>query len=286
MKSLTNLFFIFICVFTLTSCSANRDNFSSQGFDMSKENDDRLIKKHSSPSENPKEDTSSNQNKDLDSNEFEGEESLSGLDKEADTESPKVSDRTKYVLDPITEKRYEEKGSFIEFDDMPENDAETLVCYNLLYKITGNYHEKITEFLYSIPENDYEELAEATAESSYEWIKVFQINTMSFDELKESDDYVDLFQQLVYKLAPDMELDDYVEMILNNRCAVVYINYSDKYTEKKASELPQNADGDHKEYYLLVPDENNQLRIFDSTEYYVLFNIYDKDNVPNALKVN
>lgn len=175
------------------------------------------------------------------------------------TDTPAPDTTPEYELESITEKRYEKNGSYIEFDDLPENDAETIVCNDLLTQITG-------------PEK-----------SAEEWIKVEEVSTLSFEELTESESYEELFKSLRSRTSSNVEYDDYVKGILNNGCVVVCVEYSNKHTEEM--KLLQLSDGEHEEYWLFVPDENNQLKVLDNTRYYGLFNIYD-GTMPDALIVN
>lgn len=175
------------------------------------------------------------------------------LDKEQ-TESVSSEEQTKAVSseERLTEEEYDVEN--IIFNDLPENDAEAIVCYDLLER-----------------------------QSVCKWIEVTELKTLEFEELKKQEDYDNLFEQLRNKLAPEMELDDYVRMILDNGCAVVFIRYEDKYTEEYNASLPQNSDGVHEQFWLFVPDENNQLRIYDNTQTFSHFNFRNKTDVPDSL---
>lgn len=213
-------------------------------------------------------------------------ETISSLEKITEEESKiehNIAERINYNLEEITQKRYEKAGSYIEFKELPENVAETIVCYDLLYRVLGT-HYKMHQFEYNVFEID-EETSDVEKQSVYDWIEVTELETMEFDELKEQEEYDYLFEQLKKKLAPEMELDDYVKMILDNGCAVVLVRYEDKYTEEYNASLPQSSDGKHKDFWLFVPDENNQLRIFDNTHYYSHFNFY-KTDAPDSLILN
>lgn len=206
-----------------------------------------------------------------------------------DTEDSEVADRPAYELESIDEERYEKNGKYVEFYDMPENDAETIVCYSSLFQIMGTYY-KIYEFFYDIPEyyENYEKQEESdTEQNAYEWIKVEEVSTLSFDDIIASTDYEMLFGQLRAKLTSIMGLEEYIKMILDNGCQVVYVKYCDKYTEEFNSRLPQGADGEHEEYWLFVLDSNNQYRVWDYTAFFMMFNFNEdmvsKEDIPDCL---
>ena len=274
------LLLVVLCLFIFTFCSACTEQENSNA----KENASEIFSENSNSEQEQSEMIASSESEDSSVTELEKEDSSLDSGENSSIEISVLNNLPKYELESITEKRYEKNDSFIEFYDLPENDAETIVCYDLLYQITGNY-ERISEFQYSVPEEYHDESAESSENSSMAWIKVNQVSTMSFEELTECDDYDALFEQLRNKLSPNIGYDDYVKMILDNGCVVVSIKYSDKYTEEVSLQLPQISDGDHEEYWLFVPDQNDQLRIFDSTRYYGYFNLYDDDNVPNSLIV-
>ena len=163
----------------------------------------------------------------------------------------------------ITEQKYEKNGSFIEFSDLPENDAETIACHDLLGQIMDS---------------------SSAGECAKEWIKVEDIDTLAVEELMECDDYHILFEQLWMKLAPGVTYDYYVKTILSNGCVVVSLKYADKYTEEMNLKLPQLSDGEHEEFWLFVPNDDMCLEVFDNTRYYGAFNVY-KEDVPRALYV-
>lgn len=126
-----------------------------------------------------------------------------------------------------------------------------------------------------------------TEQNAYEWIKVEEVSTLSFDDIIASTDYEMLFGQLRVKLTSIMGLDEYIEMILDNGCQVVYVKYCDKYTEEFNSRLPQGADGEQEEYWLFVLDSNNQYRVWDYTAFFMMFNFNEdmvsKEDIPDCL---
>lgn len=172
------------------------------------------------------------------------------------------TNKTKQEVIPITEQRYENNGSFIEFSDLPENEAETIVCHDLLGRIVN------------IP---------SMGERTWEWIKVKSVNTLSLEELVKCENYHELFKELWMKLEPDVTYDYYVKEILNQGCIVVSLKYEDEYTEEKKLRLPQFSDGEHEEYWLFVPNADMFLEVFDNTRYYGAFNFYNNEAVPDAL---
>lgn len=276
-----------LCMFTFTFCAA----CTGQDDSRAKENNSEVFAENSDLEQEQSEEIALSEANDLGATELKKEISTAS-DDEPTTEINDPTDRPAYELEDITENRYERNGSFIEFYDLPENDAETIVCYDLLYMIAGK-ENKIFEFLYRLHESEQIELEQLesldetvgnTENSLYEWIKVNEVSTMSFDELTECDCYDKLFLPIRDKFRHDMEYDDYVKMILDNGCVVVSIKYSDKYTEEANSSGLQIADGEHEEYWLFVPDKNGQLRIFDYTRYYGGFVFYfEDDNAPEAL---
>lgn len=206
-----------------------------------------------------------------------------------DTEDSEAADRPVYELESINEERYEKNGKYVEFYDMPENDAETIVCYSSLFSIMGTYY-KIYEFFYEIPGyyKNYEQQEESdTEQNAYEWIKVEEVSTLSFDDIIAGTDYEMLFGQLRAKLTSIMGIEEYIKMILDNGCQVVCVKYCDKYTEEFNSHLPQGADGEHEEYWLFVLDSNNQYRVWDCTDIFMMFNfnedVVSKEDIPDCL---
>jgi hypothetical protein len=195
------------------------------------------------------------------------------------SEAPPEITLTPYVLEDITENRYEQNGSYISFNELPENDAETLVCYEFMRRI-GDY-QKIRQYVYDAFEID--NTITINESSNYEWIHVEEVKTLSFDDLKSAPVYDELFRNLKGQVAFKGQYDDYVRQILDNGCVVVFIYYEDQHTEEAEQALPQGADGNHEEYWLLVPDQNDQLRIFDSTSFFLSFTIYDQSQIPPAL---
>ncbi len=205
------------------------------------------------------------------------------------TESSDSTNRIPYTIENITEKRYEKNGSYIEFQDFPENDAETIACLKLLYSILEeNWHACGYEY-YDVSEKYIENSADADIEISntlYEWIKVDQVNTMSLEDLKACRLYDEFFVILKNRLY-DGDYDDYVQMLYENGCVVVNLKYTDKY--KEGHETLQTSDGEHDQYWLFVPDENDQLRAFSYTDIYYQFAFghsykVPDDEVPAALK--
>lgn len=249
---------MFICVLLLTACGANTEKANTDLSDPAEESITEATMSPVPAAETPE--PTSEPTPEL-TPVVTPEPSPAGTPEPTPTDTPAPDTAPEYVLESITEKRYEKDGSYIEFDDLPENDAETIVCNDLLTRITGPW------------------------KSSEEWIKVEEVSTLSFEELKESESYEELFKSLRSQTSSNVEYDDYVKGILNNGCVVVYIEYSDKYTEEARALGQQISDGEHEEYWLFIPDENDQLKVLDNTRYYGLLNIYD-GTMPDALIVN
>ncbi len=183
-----------------------------------------------------------------------------------------------YDLPMITETRYEHNGSYIEFEDMPETDAETIVSLYKLYGITcdgynsSKYAHSQTGNCFMPIETEPVDISEHR--SGYEWIKVHDVQEMTFEELSKIDIYEDVFKSLKINFAKNDTLDNYVQMILNNGCKVVYIHYTDKYYDDVLAGGPQWDHGEKKVYFLLVPEVNGQLKLYASSFNYLVFNTH------------
>ncbi len=181
--------------------------------------------------------------------------------------------------------RYDER--YVLFSDMPQGIAENIVCYDKLYTIRGNYNKGMDQFMY-YPE---EEVSGASGPeddiggSIFQWLVVNQVQEMDFEDLKNCPAYTELFRPLHTKLGSQMEMDDYVRTILERGCVVVSIDYTDKYTAEVEQVLLQSDDGHHVEYWLLVPEEDGSLKVFVTTQYYLLFAIYHEENIPKVLVI-
>lgn len=112
---------MFICVLLLTACGANTEKANTDLSDPAEESITEATMSPVPAAETP-EPTS----------EPTPEPTPVVTPEPTPTDTPAPDTAPEYVLESITEKRYEKDGSYIEFDDLPENDAETIVCNDLL----------------------------------------------------------------------------------------------------------------------------------------------------------
>lgn len=56
------------------------------------------------------------------------------------------------------------------------------------------------------------------------------------------------------------------------------------YAKEVADGLPQIADGEHEQHWLFVPDENEQLRVFNFTHIFAQFSFHLDAEAPDVLK--
>ena len=296
--------YMFICsvlfIFILSACSANIKGPASSEVDVGRDpnesiygsNEESMSETITTEIISQSEETLSEMEKEQQS--FQPEEQLSPLpeakpspqpDSEIPTESTESYVRIPYEVESITESYYEKNGSYIEFNDLPENDAETIACLRLLYSITGKSWTECGYEYYYVPEESSEcreEIEEESWESICEWIKVEQVETMSLDSLAECDPRQELFAILKRQLYAGGTYEDYVQMLLDNGCVVVCVEYTDQY--KAGYETVQVGDGAHETHWLFVPDENGQLRVFDYTGIFGQFNMSPGAKVPEVLK--
>ena len=276
----------FVCIFLLTACSVDME-----GLDLASTNSKSQLvvqtegELESSINTYETEDDESMQETKAESVQESEEKPAEHLDDESATETSESYVRVPYELDSLTESYYEKNGSYIEFNDLPENDAETIACLRLLYSITGKSWTECGYEYYYVPEESSEcreEIEEESWESICEWIKVEQVETMSLDSLAECDPRQELFAILKRQLYAGGTYEDYVQMLLDNGCVVVCVEYTDQY--KAGYETVQVGDGAHETHWLFVPDENGQLRVFDYTGIFGQFNMSPGAKVPEVLK--
>ncbi len=289
-----------LCIFILSACSANTKGLASSGMDVGIEPNkiisgsneesisetmttEKIPQSEENLSEMAKEQPTS-QSEEQPSSQLDAQPS-SRPDSEVTTESSESYVRIPYEVESITESYYEKNGSYIEFNDLPENDAETIACLRLLYSITGKSWTECGYEYYYVPEEASEgsdETEEESWESICEWIKVGQVETMSLETLAECDPRQELFAILKRKLHAGGSYEDYVQMLLDNGCVVVCVEYTNKY--KAGYETLQVDDGAQEQHWLFVPDENGQLRVFDCTNIFAQFNLKPDAEVPDVLK--
>ena len=168
----------FVCIFLLTACSVDME-----GLDLASTNSKSQLvvqtegELESSINTYETEDDESMQETKAESVQESEEKPAEHLDDESATETSESYVRVPYELESLTESYYEKNGSYIEFNDLPENDAETIACLRLLYSITGKSWTECGYEYYYVPEessegSDETEEAWESIKAGYETLQV------------------------------------------------------------------------------------------------------------------
>ncbi len=184
-------------------------------------------------------------------------------------------------IEAIDKERYDSVDSYIEFLELPNTYAETLVANYYLMSIRN---EAIKQFsLQSNFQKSFMPTEEDAAEYvvPYNWIKVEKVHELNFEELQSLEDYKDLFSAWHRDTKSKLDYDDYVKAILDSNCKIVEIKYTNKYFDFMIERSPQLPDGKFHDLWLLG-EEDGELRLFENTIFgNVFFISSDKANQPS-----
>lgn len=178
-----------------------------------------------------------------------------------------AADLPPYEPIPITESHYEGEYCTIDFLDLPENDAETLVCDEYYSWVMGEGPRVAALWwpgYYAPPlNNDYDPVTD-----SHEWIRVDRVQELTAAEAAGLPE-VPLFVSYHEAYGDDLSYEDYVAAVMEAGCRVVVADYELLYTEEVRAGGPQIADGPRTEYWLLAPDAEGRLRLYANTRFYM-----------------
>lgn len=169
-----------------------------------------------------------------------------------------------YQLIPITQEKYEGEDSYIEFATLPQTDTETLVC--------DYYYGWVIEEGPAIAALWMPGAAAPSPLSSVavsvidivEWIKVQKVEQMEAADVAK----LDVLKLWHEQYGGETTYSEYVDAVMEAGCQVVVVDFEFKYKEGQGAQI---EDGEHTEYWLLVPDEDGNLKLFDCTRFYSQF---------------
>ena len=176
-----------------------------------------------------------------------------------------------YELLPVNQAAYTNYGRGITFENLPQTTAELALANLFLVEITGEHERKVyldyyTHTLYGKDSQLLEELTAMSAEDgSFESIVLHALRELSAVEMAEAVAYPDgppLFEYLYGGYGEDKSYDDYVGSLYDLGVRVVYVKVTDQYTEAARMQGPQLPDGHREEYYLMLPDSEGNLCMY------------------------
>lgn len=198
-------------------------------------------------------------------------------------------------IEAIDKERYDSGDSYIEFQELPNTYAETLVANYYLNsvrdtKIKSNRiwanHMHIPEQTpeqepeYETVYNEYETMYNES-KTHYNWIYIERIKELNFEEVKSLKEYDRLFKYWYELVESKLSYDDYVKAVLNSGCKIVMADYEDKYFDYMYKLGPQQLDGKHFVLWL-VAEEDGVLKLFENTYFGNDFFIsHEKSELPS-----
>lgn len=172
-----------------------------------------------------------------------------------------------YEVIPITQQQYVGTYCAIDFTDLPENEAETLVCDQYYATVMGEGTIIASQWwpgFYAPPlNNEYDPVYDG-----YEWIRVDRVQELNAREAVDMPEYP-LFTNYHEEYGGALSYEDYVAAIMETGCRVVVADYENRYTEETRAKGPQLAEGPHTEYWLLIPDAEGNLKLYAVTRFYM-----------------
>lgn len=187
-----------------------------------------------------------------------------------------AEDLPPYALVPITQTEYQGEFFNIEFVELPKTDAETLVCNEYYSWAVECGPASAAQWLPGcgapVPLSN-----EATSSFDfYEFVKVNSVRELTAEEAIALDDgYLNgktLFDPWVNRgFGGGLTNDEYMTAIIEDGCALVLADIETRYTDEKRALGPQLDDGQRTELWLLVPDEDGNLKLFSNTRFFGQF---------------
>ena len=176
-----------------------------------------------------------------------------------------------YELLPVDQASYTAYGRSITFENLPETTAELALANYFLAEITGE-HERMAYldyYIYTVCVKDSQYLEDLKAmpreDGSFESIDLHKLHELSTGEMAETPAYADgppLFEYLYGGYGEGKSYAEYVGSLYDLGIRVVYVNITDQYTEAARLRGPQLPDGHREEYYLMLPDSEGNLCVY------------------------
>lgn len=174
-----------------------------------------------------------------------------------------------YEVQSITQQCYENGVSYIQFNDLPENDTETIICNSYLAEITGERQKDYALWIHGPEETPPTEENEAEYEVVYEWIHINNVQELTLEETMQREEYPELFSHWHDVVGSSLSYDAYVEAVFASGCRMVLVEDENKFFDYIYERGPQLSDGEHSILWLLGPDDaDGELKIFQNTRFF------------------
>lgn len=165
--------------------------------------------------------------------------------------------KKKSSLVEISKSIYEENGRVIEFLELPENEAETIVCNFYLLEITGKYNS-LGKLFPSVENTKNSSLINYENGQGYKYIKILEINSLEKDELEKEKLYDDLFKDIKFFSDKTYNEETYNEVVEEknlNEYKLVSVKLETQYTDVSLKMSPQYPDGLSERYFIVAPNK-------------------------------